>query len=114
MNPLRQKMASFLIDAARKQIKGLNVESVYAKTLERIDVENMLREDINRVCEAASFIEITRIISLVSQLQAASDENKATIKGDIKKIAEGLVARIERDSGELKISQSCRHLLLNL
>ena len=114
MDSLRQKMASFLIDAARKGIKALEPESECAKALEKIDIENALKEDINRICEAASFIEIAKITSLILRLETASEKNKEAIKDEIKRIAEDLVARVERDSGELKTPQPCRHLLLNL
>lgn len=114
MIPLRQKIASFLTDSARKGIEMLDSECACAKTLEKIDVENSLREDINRICQAASFTEITRVLTLVTRLRMASREKKEAIKSEFKKIAEEVVARVEKESGKLKMPQTCRHLLLEL
>ena len=114
MNPLRQKMALFLTDAARKGLKSLDPKSQCAKILRKSDFENILREDVNRICEATSFIEITKTISLTAQLQRASEEKRKAIKDELKKIAEDVVKRIEKKSGKLKMPKPCRHLLLNL
>ena len=114
MNPLRKKMASLLTDAASKGIKRLNPGSVCAKALKKINVKNTIKEDISRICEAISFTETTRILSLVTLLKMEDGEKKEEIKSEIKKIAEAVVARVERESGKLKIPEPCRHLLLNL
>jgi hypothetical protein len=111
---LKQKAASILTDAAYKGIKNLNPESACAKALKGIDVEVVLRADIARLCETASLTEITRISSLAAQLPIASDEKKAAIKRELKKIAETVTARAESTSGKLKIPSACRHLLLSL
>jgi len=107
-------MALFLTDLARKGIKALDSDSPCAKKLEKNDIENILKDDITRICEAASFTEITGILSLASRLQIASEEKKETIKKELKKIAEEIVVRVEGKSGKLKTPESCRHLLLNL
>ena len=111
---LRQKMASFLTDAALRGMKALDANSSCAKALKKIDVENVLNEDINRICEAMSLAEIAKILSLAVKLKTSSQETSGAIKSDIKKIAEEVVTRLERKSGRLKIPEPCRHILLNL
>ena len=111
---LRKKMASFLTDAALRGVKALEPGSPCAAALKRLDVENILREDIDRICEAISLAEITKVLSLAVKLKASSQEGSRAIKSDIKKIAEEVVARLESKSGKLKIPEPCRHLLLDL
>ncbi len=114
LNPLKTKMASFLTEEALKRTKDLDSKSPCKKALTRIDVDNVLREDINRICEAVSLNEITRILSLARRLQDTSGEKKEEIKHDLKKIVEAVVARAEKESGRLRIPEPCRQLLLNL
>jgi len=114
MNPLRQKMATFLTEVSHKGIRALDSESACAKALKKIDAKNTLKEDINRICEAVSFTEATRILSLATLLKMENGEKKEVIKSEIKKIAEAVVARVERESGKLKTPEPCRRLLLNL
>ena len=114
MNPFRKKMALLLTDAASKGIKSLSPESACGRALKKIDVKNTLKEDIERICEAVSLAEATRILSLAALLKMENAEKKEQIKGEIKRIAEAVVARVEQNSGKLRMPESCRHLLLNL
>ena len=113
MNPLRYKMAMLLTDMAYKGISRLDPKSTCAKALKKIDVGTVLREDINRICNSATIGEIAKIIAFAGQLRVTSEDNKQA-KSDLKELAEEIVARVERETGKLKIPQSCRHLLLKL
>ena len=114
MNPLRRQMALLLTNAASKGIKALDPGSECAKALKKTNIEDILREDIDRICGAVGFTEITKILSLATRLKASSVEKREATKRELKKIAEGVVARVEKESGKLKIPAPCRHLLLNL
>ncbi|MEE8424116.1 MAG: hypothetical protein V3S49_06200 [Thermodesulfobacteriota bacterium] len=107
-------MASFLIDTAKGGIDALDPGSSCAKELKEIDIDNILKEDISRICETISFIEITKILSLSTRLQAVSQAEEDEIKRKIKKMSQVVVARVEAKSGKLMIPESCRHMLLNL
>ena len=111
---LKKKMVSFLTETALKGIRALDTDSPCAEALKKFDVEDILREDIDRICEAMSFGEMTKILSLAVKLKTPSQEGREIIKSDIKKIAEEIIARVESRSGKLKIPEPCRHLLLDL
>jgi hypothetical protein len=108
-------IASFLTEQACKGIKALDPQSPCARQLKNLDAENLIREDIGRICQYASVIEIARIMSLAGQFNAAASmQKKEAIKKELKKIAQKLTARAERRCGGLKVPRSCRDLLFNL
>ena len=113
MNPIRRKMSSFLTEAAYKEIEALNPESPPAEELSKIEeLDNIVKGEIEKICGAATLAEITRILLLVRQLNKASGQKEEAIKSDLKRIAEQLVRRVETESGPLRLSKTCRHLLL--
>jgi len=115
MNPIRRKMASFLTEAAHKEIEALSPDSPYAKELHEIgDVDNVIAEEIEKICNIATLGEITKAFLLVRRLKTASLQEKEAIESELRKIAEELVRRVETESGGLRIPNACRHLLLYL
>ena len=115
MNPVRHKLSSFLIETAHKDINALDPQSVCAKELNKIkDVDAVIAETVEKICQAATSAEITKFLFLVARLKTTSGQKREAIKGDIKKIAEALIARIEAKSGPLNLSQSCRLVLLGI
>jgi hypothetical protein len=113
MNPIRRKMASFLTEAAHKEIEALSPDSPYAKELHEIgDVDTVIAEEIEKICNIATFGEITKAFLLVRRLKTASLQEKEAIESELSKIAEELVRRVETESGRLRIPNACRHLLL--
>ena len=113
MNPLRRKLSSFLIETAHKDINALDPQSVCAKELSKIkDVDAAIAETVERICQAATSAEISKFLFLTAQLKTTSGQKRESIKTNIKKIAEALIARIEAKSGPLKLPQSCRLILL--
>ena len=115
MNPLRRKLSSFLIETAHKDINVLDAQSPCAKELSKIkDVDAVITETVERICQAATSAEITKFLFLTARLKTTSGQKREAIKGDIKKIAEALIARIEAESGPLKLPQSCRLVLLGV
>lgn len=114
MDLIRKRLVLFLTDAARKGLKALDPKSPCARALREIEVENIIGEDIERICRAASLTEVTNVLYLATQLQASSQEKKGPIKSRIKEIAGNLADRIEKESGSFKLPKSCRYLLLNL
>ena len=115
MNPLRRKLSSFLIETAHEDINDLDPQSVCAKELSNIkDVDAVIAETVEKICQAATSAEITKFLFLTARLKTTSGQKREAIKGDIKKIAEALIARIEAESGPLKLPQSCRLILLGV
>jgi len=58
--------------------------------------------------------EISKFFLLTTRLKTTAGQKREAIKGDIKKIAETLIARVETESGPLKLPQSCRRILLGV
>jgi hypothetical protein len=113
MDPIRRKMASFLTEAAHKEIEALGPDSPYAKELHEIgDVDTVIAEEIEKICNIATLGEITKAFLLVRRLKIASLQEKEAIESELRKIAEDLVRRVETESGRLRIPNACRHLLL--
>ena len=115
MNPVRRKLSSFLIEAAYKDINDLDPQSVCAKELSKIkDVDAVIAETVEKICQAATSAEITKFLFLTARLKTTSGQKREAIKTNIKKTAEALVARVEAKSGPLKLPQSCRLILLGV
>ena len=112
MNPIRQKAASFLTEAVHKKIAALDFESEYAKQLsEDEDIDTVIAEEIEKISEAATLAEISKIVLLAARLRRASGQKRDSIRTNLKEMAELLVTRVEAESGPLKLPQPCRHIL---
>ena len=109
-------MASVLLETVHKGLANLDLDSPLAKEVAKIDIERVLADDVRRVCEAVSFIEIIKIISIVTKINSPSckDDEACALKREMKEIAVKLVERIECGSGPLGLPISCRELLLDL
>jgi hypothetical protein len=115
MDPIRRKLSSFLTLAAHKGIKALEPQLPCAKELDGIeDVDAIIAEEIEKICNAATLTEITKIFFLTRRMKKTSGQKRETIKTELKKIAEQVVTRAESESGPLSLSETCRHLLLEL
>ncbi len=112
MNPIRWKMFSFLTETAYKEMAALDAQSMCAEGLSKIEVDDIIAEEIEKICNAATLAEIMRLFTLVARLKKTSGRGKEAIKRELDKIAEQLVARVETKSGRLRFSKVCRHLLL--
>jgi len=115
MEPIRKKLSSLLIEAAHKDIKALDPQSPCAKQLSQIEnVDTIIAEEIERICNAATLTEITKILFLTRRTKKTSGQKREAIKSQLKKIAEQVVTRVESESGPLRLPETCRHLLLSL
>ena len=115
MNAVRHKLSSVLIETAHKDINALDPQSVCAKELSKIkDVDAVIAETVEKICQAATSAEISKILFLAARLRGTSGQKREAIKGNIKKLAEVLAARVEAESGPLKLPQSCRLILLGV
>ena len=115
MNPLQKKLASIMVDTAYEEIGKLGKNSPYLKALEGVDIDKVLAEDVNRICESISLGEIMKILPMIAKMKIAcrEDEHRA-LKCDIREIALRVVERVESSGGKLKLPASCRDLLLEL
>lgn len=114
MNLIRRKAFSLLTEAAYNQIEALCPQSPQTKELNEIeDVNAIIAEEIEKICNAATLAEITKAILLVRRLKKAPVHEKEIIKSELDSIAEKLVTRVETKSGPLRLSKDYRHLFLN-
>ena len=78
------------------------------------DVDAIIAEEIEKICETATLAEITKILFLTRRMKKTSGQKRKIVKSDLKKIAEVLVTRTEAESGPLKLPQSCRLILCGI
>ena len=114
MNLLQQKLYDFLFATAKKSIATLPAGSPYIKAITKIDVDSILKDDLTRICKEVSWGEIGKILSIGAFMNMAEGEKRSAMKSDIKKVAQDIVARVERKSGKLRTPDKFRKLLLNI
>lgn len=104
-----------MIEAALEQVEALDSASLCAQELSKIyDVNRVLKEEIRRLCAAATLSEITKVLFLTRQMKKTSGQKREPIKSQLKKIAEQVVTRAESQLGPLTLPETCQHLLLEL
>jgi len=113
INKLRHKLAVLLDDAAHKGLSQIDKNSPLAKEIEKLNVDAVLKADIEKICNNVSFLEITRIMPLIFQLKSVTKRH-GPMKANLKKMVKQLIDRIERDAGPLQTPVSCREMLFNL
>lgn len=115
MNLIRRKVFSLLTEAAYKEIEALGPQSPYAKELNEIeDINTIIAEEIEKICNTATLAEITKVFSLVRRLKKAPVHKREIIKSELNSIAENLMKKVETKSDLLKLPQCCRHILLGI
>jgi hypothetical protein len=110
---LRRKLAEVIYDAAHQGLKRIDKDSPLAEELKKIDVEEVLRADIEKICNNLSFLEMTRVMALMVQLKSEV-KRQGAMKPQLKAMVQKLIDRIERDAGKLQTPMSCREILFNL
>lgn len=101
-----------MTEAARTGLGKLDKTSPMAKALKRLDVEAVLKNDIHEICEAVSFPEMMKAMSLVAAIKL-DPKDAVRLKDEIKTMARGLVERVEK-KGKLQTPLACREILFNL
>lgn len=102
-----------MTEAALAQIEALDPASPCAQDLSKIpDVGKVITEEIDKIYNAATLAEITKILFLVLRLKKAPGQEGQAVKSKLKKITEELVTRVEAESGPLRLPETCQHLLL--
>lgn len=114
MDPIRRRMSSLLTESARNAMGALDPQSPCARELSGIEFDDLLAEEIERICRTATLAEITRIVLLVGRMKKTSGGEKDAIKSSLKSMGEKLLTRMEKESGQLKLPKACRDLLLDL
>ena len=114
MDPIRNKIAEIIRHNARNALVHLDPKSDVAKALKKADVEAILNEDIPRICEAISFLEMTRALALAAQLKSPDRGQIESAKQEIKKIAQAAASKAEAKGGKLIIPDCCRDVLFAL
>ena len=115
MDPIRRKLSSFLTEAAHKGAKALEPQSPCARELSEIkDVDAIIAEEIEKICNAATLTEITKNLFLMRRMEKTSGRKQETIRKNFQEMAEVLVTRAEAESGPSKLPQSCRQVLLGV
>ncbi len=111
--PLKGQLASSLIEAARTGISKLDKNSPLARELDGLNVDEILRDDVHKICGVMSFAEVVNIMSLVVAIKLGQPDTKR-LNRNIKGIAKAIVERAEKKHGSLRTPQSCRDLLFDL
>ena len=115
MNPIRQKMASLLTEAVRSQIEALSSESPLAKQLNEIeDIDAIITEEIEKICNTATLAEIIKISLLINRLGKVTENKQELIKNQLNSIAKNLIKRVENKTGQLMLSDVCLELFSQL
>jgi len=109
---LRRKLAESLNDAAHKGLARIEKDSPLAEELRKYDVEQILKADIEKICNNVSFFDMTRIMALMVQLNV--EKRHGAMKADLKRTIQQLIDKVERDAGKLQTPMSCRELFFNL
>ena len=113
INPFRSQMASFLTKSAHEGLEKLDKNSSLARKLKTVDVDAILKYDINKICEEMSCSEMVKLTTLAGQVKSGLGDEEL-VKEDVKNIAKDIVKRVEKKSGSLKITSDLRDLLFNL
>ena len=112
MNPIKKKLARMLLSMGKSGMKQIDPKSSCAKKIKNDNSLELLKEDINRICEELSLGEAMKIIKISSTMQFSSDSARDNTKDDIKKISLKVVKRVE-SSGK-KLNFPVRHNPLRL
>ena len=114
MNPIKKKLARMLLSMGKSGMKQIDPKSSCAKKIKNDNSLELLKEDINRICEELSLGEAMKIIKISSTMQFSSDSARDNTKDDIKKISLKVVKRVESSGKKLNFPVECRNLLLSL
>ena len=114
VNPIRKKLADFLISIGKNGIKTMDPDSLCARSFNNSDREVLLKEDINRICEEVSIIEAGKLLNLSTKLITSNQEQSQKNKQQIKEISSAIIGRVEKKIGKLNLPLECRELLMNL
>lgn len=115
MNLIRRRMVSFLTEAVQKELEAMDPQSQYAKELHEVgDIDTVITQEIEKICDTATLAEITKVFSLVRGLKKAPAEKREIIKSELNSKIEELTGRVEANWGPLRLRETCRGLLLNL
>jgi hypothetical protein len=114
MNPIRKKLANLLNEMSKKGMEKMDPESSCAKSLEDLDTEALLKEDIQRISDEVGLLEAGKILKLSAKLRLSGKEDKDEYRDDIKSIASKVLKRVEKKGGKLNLPEQCRNLLMNL
>jgi len=110
---LRRKLAKVLEEAAHKGLARIDKDSLLAEELRKVDVEGILKADIDKICNNVSLFEMTRIMGLMVQLNS-EEKRRGPMKADLKKMVQRLIDSVEQKAGRLQTPMSCRELFFNL
>ena len=114
MNHFKKQLAFLLVKSSKRGLNALDPKSPCAKALKSKDIELLISKDIEKICEAAFFGEISKILTLYAWFRIASQEKRDELKDEFKTIADGIIERVEERHGKLNIPDPCRDLLINL
>ena len=112
MNPIRKKMICFLNRLARSGLDTLDTQELpCVKKLTKVEVEHLIAEEIEKMCNTATLVEITRALLLSRRLEKSSGQEKEALKGNLNSMVEEWARRVDSNSILLKLSEVyCRQL----
>ena len=84
-----------------KGLARIDKNSPLAEELRKLDVEEILKADIEKICNNVSFFEMTRIMTLIVQLNS-EEKRHGPMKAKLKRMIQQLIDKIEQDAGDLR------------
>ena len=115
VNPLKQKLISLLTQEALKVLETADSESELVRQLTKDSrLEDVVRSEIEKVCNAATLAQMTKIVSLAARLRSAGPEKRQAIKDELAQIAELLAAKVQAESGPMQMPEVYRRVFENL
>jgi hypothetical protein len=114
MNPIKKKLADFLSEMSKKGMEEMDPDSSCAKSLEDLDKQSLLKEDIQRISDEVSILEAVKILKLSAQLRWSDKADSDRYREDIKSMASKVLKRVEKKGGKLNLPEQCRELLISL
>jgi len=116
MNPMKKRLAESLTEAARKGMEAMDPDNPCARSLQasESDADAVVAEAIQRICDEISILEAAKLVRLSAMLKSSKAEAADKYKTQIRRLALGIVERVERNTGSLDVPPACRALLLNL
>ncbi len=112
MNLIKKKLADKLTLTALVELDNLKNDPDCEGECNRDDVDQAIRNDVERIVNTISFSEGAKILTLVAKLDRAQGEKAEKIGAELAVLAENIIVRVEEAEGALNFTKSCRKMYL--
>lgn len=113
INPLRAQTVLLITKHAQAGLKKLDRNSALVSKLKGMDVDALLKDNIDKFCHEMSYFEMAKITTIAAGLNSGL-RDKEQAKEEMKSIAKDIIKRVEQKTGNLNIPSDIRDLIFNL